>query len=195
MNHKPVHSTPERHKRGFALVAGLVLLAVMSVLGVTMMNITRLENLMVGGSREAAIAFQASEAALRDAESTIAADLDTALCDLTIAPTTGAAGTYGEFAVEPDYLTHAWTTGSDFLTYASNDYPEMPSGKQPRYLIKHVGDQCVDTNASTWRRCLDPACPVPQCQAMSVFRITGWGTSRDATSTSLLQTHFACFRP
>lgn len=55
-------------QRGAALIVGLVLLLVMTVLGVASMRGTTLQERMAGNLRDANLAFQAAEAALRDAE-------------------------------------------------------------------------------------------------------------------------------
>ena len=191
-----------RHRRqnspgqsGFALITGLLLLIVMSLIGVSMMNVTRLETMMAGGARESHIAFHAAEAGLRDAEDSVVPDLVTASCALTITPTDSGSGRYGLLASEPDYLGHGWTTTSspDYTTYTPDDYPEMQADRQPRHIIKHLREQCIVAGKTERLRCLDPTCPAPTCEWVSDFRLTAWGSSRDGTTNSLLQTHVACF--
>jgi len=179
--------------RGFALVTGLLFLAVLSILGVTLMKVTRLETLMAGGAREAGIALQAAEAALRDAEASVIPDPSTGVCGLAIDPDESGSGRYGRNAAEPVYPSHAWTSGSDYIAI-SRDYPEMQSGNQPRSVIKHLDDLCVDAT-SDWRPCVDLGkgdYGQPDYEQLSLFRITAWGTSRDGTSNSLLQAHVSC---
>ena len=55
------------NERGAALVISLVLLAVMTLFGISMVNTTLLEERMASNQRDTDIAFQATEAALRDA--------------------------------------------------------------------------------------------------------------------------------
>jgi type IV pilus assembly protein PilX len=183
---------PGQHQPGFALITGLLLLIVLSLIGLTTLNVTRLETLMAGSAREAAIAFQAAEAGLRDAEGSVQ---NTGTCTLVIPATASGSGTYGQLAVEPDYITRDWTSGTDFVTYVPNDYPEMQANMQPRHVTKHLGATCIVMGKTIRQRCLDPACPSPTCGWISDYRVTAWGTSRDATSTNLLQTHVACFEP
>jgi type IV pilus assembly protein PilX len=180
---------------GFALITGLLLLIVMSLIGISMMNVTRLETMMAGGARESHIAFHAAETGLRDAEDSLVPDRATASCALTIDPNTSASGHYGQLTPEPDYLGHDWTTTSspDYTTYTPDDYPEMQADRQPRHIIKHLREQCIVAGITERLRCLDPTCPAPTCEWVSDFRVTAWGSSRDGTTTSLLQTHVACF--
>jgi type IV pilus assembly protein PilX len=62
-----------RGQRGAALVTSLVLLLVLTVIGVTAMTMTRMQERMAGNTRDLNLAFQGAEAALRDGESMIRA--------------------------------------------------------------------------------------------------------------------------
>lgn len=65
MNKLPLHQT------GAALIVGLVMLLVMTMIGVSAMQTNLLEEKMAGNYRDRDLAFQAAEAALRDAEADI----------------------------------------------------------------------------------------------------------------------------
>lgn len=66
-------AAPVRPQRGVALVIVLILLLVMTVLGVASIRGTVLEEHMSGNMYDRSLAFQAAEAALREAEALIAA--------------------------------------------------------------------------------------------------------------------------
>jgi type IV pilus assembly protein PilX len=69
-----IHSShPGRNERGAALVTSLVLLLVLTVIGVTAMMMTRMQERMAGNTRDLNLAFQGAEAAVRDGESMIRA--------------------------------------------------------------------------------------------------------------------------
>jgi type IV pilus assembly protein PilX len=55
-------------QRGASLVVALIFLVIMAMLGVTLANVTNLEERMTGNTRDRDLALQAAEAALRDAE-------------------------------------------------------------------------------------------------------------------------------
>lgn len=55
-------------QRGAALVISLVFLVVMTLVGVTVMNTTTLQERMAGNTADRSIAFQAAESALREGE-------------------------------------------------------------------------------------------------------------------------------
>ena len=55
-------------QRGVVLVTGLIFLVILTLLGVTAMQTTILEERMAGNLRDENLAFQAAEAALREGE-------------------------------------------------------------------------------------------------------------------------------
>jgi type IV pilus assembly protein PilX len=64
-------STPPKQQSGVVLVISLVMLLLLTLIGVTSVQTTSLEEKMAGNMRDQNIAFQAAEAALRDAEEDI----------------------------------------------------------------------------------------------------------------------------
>jgi type IV pilus assembly protein PilX len=63
---KPVHRN-RNGQRGAVLVIALLFLTILTILGVTAMTATTYEERLAGNARDAGAAFQAAEAALRDA--------------------------------------------------------------------------------------------------------------------------------
>ena len=59
-------------QRGVSLLVSLVFLVIMAMLGVTVANVTTLQERMAGHTRDRDLALQAAEAALRDAEDRLA---------------------------------------------------------------------------------------------------------------------------
>jgi type IV pilus assembly protein PilX len=72
-------------QRGAALVTSLVLLLVLTIIGVSAMQMTRMQERMAGNTRDINLALQGAEAALRDGENQIGA--------LTSSPITCTAST------------------------------------------------------------------------------------------------------
>lgn len=66
-----------RSERGAALVVGLVMLALLSLLGVTAYSIATLEERIAGNARDQARAFEAAEVAARECERVLAAGTTT----------------------------------------------------------------------------------------------------------------------
>lgn len=78
-----------RQQAGSALIISLILLLVMTILGITAMQSTTLQERMAGNMKDRHAAFQAAEAALREAEAVIASDWPTLLGsmqELPVAP-------------------------------------------------------------------------------------------------------------
>jgi len=71
MKQHRMHHTPPR-EQGAVLAIGLIILVVMTLLGVTAMTTTSLENKMAGNLKDWNLAQQAAEAGLRDGEIDIA---------------------------------------------------------------------------------------------------------------------------
>jgi type IV pilus assembly protein PilX len=63
----PPPARPQR-QRGAILVSSLLMLLVLTVIGLSVMQITRMQERMAGNTRDLNLAFQGAEAALRDAE-------------------------------------------------------------------------------------------------------------------------------
>jgi type IV pilus assembly protein PilX len=62
------------HQRGASLLVSLVFLVVMAMIGITVANVTSMEERMAGHTRDRDLALQAAEAALRDAERRLSQD-------------------------------------------------------------------------------------------------------------------------
>jgi type IV pilus assembly protein PilX len=82
MKHRLHLQFPSR-QRGAVLVVALLMLLIMTVLGVTAMQMSRMEERMAGNSRDINLAFQGAEAGLRDSEDKLRV--------LVVRPTTCAA--------------------------------------------------------------------------------------------------------
>jgi type IV pilus assembly protein PilX len=106
------------------LVVALIMLLVMTVLGITAMRVTRMEERMAGNSRDVNLAFQGAEAGLRDSEARIAA--------MTVRPTTCSVAPcaiwgVGQWITDPrDELPAWWTTnGTEYGVAATQEVTEV----------------------------------------------------------------------
>jgi len=128
----PHTTTRPRREQGASLVVALIFLVIMAMLGVTLANVTNLEERMAGNTRDRDLALQAAEAALRDAEVRLAnplfratlfpaLDMDdgndaaywetcftapTATCNPSYQPNTGlpTGGGAGSVAAQPKFI-------------------------------------------------------------------------------------------
>ena len=72
-NPLPTTNAPQE---GFVLIVGLVILGLLTMLALSSMRDTTMQEKMAGASRDSGLAFQAAESALRDAENCIAETTD-----------------------------------------------------------------------------------------------------------------------
>lgn len=72
MTNKPIPSARPTRQTGAALVTGLIFLVVLTMIGITAARMSTLEERMSGNMRDRAVAMQAAELALRDAERDVA---------------------------------------------------------------------------------------------------------------------------
>jgi type IV pilus assembly protein PilX len=125
-----------RHRqRGVTLVVVLMLLLVITLLGLTAMRGTVMQERMSGNSVARATAFQLAEAALREVEADLASagvrpTMPTSGCNagLCAMPVGGAASVW-------ETTTNFWTTGSG---YATADVQVSPA--IVRYVVEDMGD-------------------------------------------------------
>lgn len=92
------------HQRGAVLIVSLMMLLIMTIIGVSSMQSSTMEEKMASNSRDRNVGFQSAEVALREAEVFIDALVTTGNFDNT-------DGLYSDFSNEPDPYTFAtWTT-------------------------------------------------------------------------------------
>lgn len=119
-------------QRGSVLILALLILVVMTILGVSSMSGTSLEQKMAGNFRDRQIAFNAAETALADAESFINSSVNSA------AVFDGSNGLY-DFSNGPtpdEAFADSWWTSSNSRSIATS-INEVKT--QPRYIIEHRG--------------------------------------------------------
>jgi type IV pilus assembly protein PilX len=102
-------------QRGIALIVGLVILAILSMIGVAAFTISTQEERMAGNSRDRMRAFEAAESALRLCENYVAANGAAAF-------TSGAAGMYTappDSTTAPKAETVNWSDATQIHTDAA----------------------------------------------------------------------------
>ncbi|MFZ5594350.1 MAG: pilus assembly PilX family protein [Pseudomonadota bacterium] len=167
MNHS-IHTK----QHGSVLIVSLMILLVLTLIGVTAMGVSTLEEKMAGNSRDQALAFQAAEAALRDAETVLNG----------IATTAAFNNTNGLYATgqAPDIFTNATWTGSASRTGTA--VANVPS--PPRFIIELIG---VTGQPPPM---LGGYGPSPGVDQITNFRITARGTGGTDGATVLLQEYY-----
>ncbi len=170
MNPNAATRIPVRSRqRGAVLVVSLVLLLVMTLLGVSSMNSTTMQERMAGNLRDNNLAFQAAESALRQGEEF--------LRQATLPPFTGANGLLErqDGAGQADFWSsYAWASNSRAAP--------APDGVAdiPLFVIEEL-----------------PPVPAPgeslafgPLSEVGVYRITARGVGGTEDAVSILQTTF-----
>jgi type IV pilus assembly protein PilX len=165
---------------GAVLLIAMVILVLVTLLGLTAMKTSLLQEKMSGGGADKGLAFQAAELALRDAEEHITVGLSSA------SPFT--EGCASGLCIAPADGSHA----SDDVDWDSDDVARFGDGtgaadlgnvaEQPRYIIEIL-----------------PRMPAPPGESLSVkskgtaYRITVLAFGRQPGTRMMLQTTF--FKP
>lgn len=152
-----------------------MILVVLTLIGVTAVSTSGLEERMAGNDRDQQVAFQAAEVALRAGEALVK----------NMASTAGFNGTNGLYAssgqVDISPGSAVWTSTNSRVY--SGTLSEVSS--QPRFIIQLLGSQgnhdvnigCYGCNSGVG--------------ATTDFRITARGTGISDTSSVILQSYYA----
>ena len=172
--------SPWDNENGAALISGLLLLLVLTILGVASMQGTTLQERMAGNLEQQDRAFQRAEAGLRDAERWLATTL--------VSPSEfgNSGGLYSPMDPgdppwkSPDF----WKTTSNYVTYKRADhFGNLPLGDRPRYIIELL-DAVKDADADS------EAFTSTEGFGTYVYRITSRGVSPNGRAVVLLQTTY-----
>ncbi len=161
-------------------MVSLMILLVLTLIGITSMSTTILEEKMAGGVRNQNLAFQAAEAALRDGEAWIAAQN----------PMPNAVATCGAppcLIVELDSLGDLTTQNDSWWSSNAREYgtaggsPDLTDvSADPRYIVEFRTFQ--NTGG------LDVGINPPQGRIY--YRLTARGTGGNTATEALLQSHY-----
>lgn len=170
-----------RHQRGVALFISLVLLLVLTIIGVSAVQTTSLEERMARNTHDSVLAFQSAEVALRTAENFLQNNIN------SIAVFT-PAGNNGLWQAPGYGLSDLWTQAA---TWTGTNSVELPAdtvqnvNQQPRYVIEWL---------ATVQRAENPALLGSSYSTLfdriEVFRITARGVGGSANARVLLQSTY-----
>lgn len=167
---------PHKAQRGAVLVIALIMLLAMTLIGVTGLSSTTMQERMAGNMREVNIAFQAAEAALREGENYLTA--------ATLPEFNGSNGLYQPAAAGS---TEHWNVSSTWSGTASREYQgdldtdDVVLAAAPRYIIEELAP--VPAPGGT----LSSDAPAPET---GMYRITARAFGRSDTTVVMLQTTY-----
>ncbi len=177
------HPRSHTNQTGAALIVSLLILLVMTLLGLSSINSTRLEEKMAGNTRDMNLSLQAAESALRIAEdyinTTVLPPFDGSTVGLYAKSTTG----------KNLYEDPAWDWDVDAIAYdatvVNGSTPASIPGisSQPRYYIEEVSS----TNTAGSSLVIGLA---PKNNKTTYYRITAGGLGASPNSLTILQSMF-----
>jgi type IV pilus assembly protein PilX len=166
-------------QRGTILVTSLLILLVLTVLGVTAMQMTRMQEHMAGNSRDLALAFQASEAALRDGERRLKAYV---VEPLKCTDPADACTTFYERGTGLDAVNaaKAWWDGKA-QEYGEANKRDLTEGAKddPRFATEELAHvrNCLVMDADCGRR--------------TIYQVTARSTGGSGQANTVLQSTYA----
>lgn len=167
-------------QRGLVLFISLVLLLALTIISVSVVQTTSLQERMSRNSRDAALAFQSAESALRDGEDFLETVVSLGPFDAT--------GTNGLWATpvlgqQPRWETSAiWNDGRSIVAATQIGGVARP----PRYIVEHIASVLLEENAYQVQ---DPYSGGAS-DRIEVFRITAQGWGGTDTARVLLQSTY-----
>ena len=179
MNHMGV----VKRQCGSVLVISLIILLTLTLLGIGGMSTTVMQEKMVGNTREREAAFQAAEAALRDAEEDVRAN---------IALTTPFSRLCSAGRCEPakdgqDVWENTsridWDDANDVIAYgAETGADDIPGvGAQPKYILERLPVVLVGESLNSSE---------PPSSNKQWYRATAQGYGRNVNAKAMVQSVF-----
>lgn len=169
-----------RKQKGVALFVSLVLLLVLTIVGVSAVQTTSLEERMARNTHDNVLAFQAAESALREAEQWVAANVVSTASFV-------AGGDNGRYSAAVFDQEENWSNAATWAGGNSRVATAAVQGvaEQPRYIIEWVATVQRDDNpgmlTSSYATLFD---------RIEIFRITARGVGGTANATVMLQSTF-----
>ena len=154
-----------RNERGAVLIVGLLILVILTMLGITAMQTSTLEERMAGNLSSRELAFQAAEAGLRAGENYLASHRDKL-------PVFNGSGGFFQPAAPGDsgvWLTANWNSAQVY----SGDLSGV--AEQPRFIIEQMSSPGATLIADS------------AVSTQGFYRITSRGVGGTANSVVILQ--------
>lgn len=174
---KSFHKIQKQH--GSVLIISLVIMVVLTILGVSGMKTSVLEEKMAGNLRDSQLAFQAAEATLKHAEQYI----DENIVSIVNFDTDGSDGFYERSVVEP-WSNIDWDS-NDSIAYTGFDTSYSVSAP-PRFIVQHLISQSNDLDELN----LDNYGQGTGAGRIEMFLITARATGSSGNSVVMLQSTY-----
>ena len=168
------HMRSLRKQCGSVLAIALIFLLLMTLIGVTSMRTTTMQERMAGNVRDRNLAFQAAEVALREGESFLSGSV-------IVGPFDNTGGLYQPAGADEknrwndiDWLVD----GNSLATGSALD----DVARQPRYIVEEMAAGSTDIPAS-----VEADAPLTETR---VYRVTAMGWGGNINTQVMLQSRF-----
>jgi len=170
-------TTLPNRQRGVVLVVSLIMLLVVTLIAVSGMQGTVMEEKMAGNTRDRNLAFQVAESAVREGEMFIENIV-------SLGGFNGSAGLFSRTDAEPYYgASGTWSTTSQHVV-ANENYGAYQT---PQYFVKHLTTVIGTEGALNMSGYGDNK----GTGDVTVFKITARGTGGNADSAEvILRSHY-----
>ena len=165
-----------KRQEGVTLVIALILLLVMSLLGLSAMKATTMEEKMVGNTQDLNVAFEAAEAALRAAADDIENAEDTGFTDGCVLGYCTAGGGGDTDARWEDAGLDVWSGSSQTVAGVAG------VNSQPKYIIEKMSYTGAGSSPS-----LVVGYSAGSGGIENYYRVTARGTGASDTAVVMLQ--------
>ena len=162
--------------QGFTLIMSMIFLLVLTILGLSATQGTRMEIAMAGNMRDSDISFQAAEAGLSSAEEFIEATASKIEFN-------DNAGLISENSADPDYYDDAsWNSVKEASAVS------LPlSSAKPLFIVKYLGDRSQNEVAAVNIGGYGTAQPG---FTVSNFRVTSKGFGQSNRANRMIQSYY-----
>lgn len=177
---KIVTQSPRNRQQGVALIMALAFLMILTIIGVTALSTTSLQEKMAGNVQDKHTAFQAAESALRQAESVVEGWASKP--DFTV-------NTNGLFmpqpaGTDPWWYSVDWTDTTNTVLAYTGTIAEV--NQLPAYIIEDLGSLAGSTGG-TGSIVTGFAPPAATSGGASMYRITARGVGRSDSAVAVVQ--------
>ncbi len=167
-----------KNQRGVVLILALTILMILTLIGVSAMKTSSLQERMSGNARDYQTAFEAAEIALRAGEDY----LKTISLVADFSSTGGSAGATGKFTARAISAPEAWQIESNWTSGNTTSVTLANVSKDPEYIIEILNSTYGKTQSIT------PGVPAPG--SIELYRITARGYGKNPNTKVMLQADF-----
>lgn len=165
--------TGRPRERGAILVTSLLLLLTLTIIGVSVVQVTRMQERMAGNMRDLNLAFQGAEAALRDGEAQVEGTINLATC--TVAP----CATWERQTLPVLTGTTAAWWAANAQEYGVDGTRELTDlAADPQFVVEHV-------------RQVKPSLNVDDAFGRDFFQVTARSAGGSGGTNTVLQVTYA----